>query len=285
MDSLIFHNDRLVSLAECRLSPGQAGLLMGWGVFTTLRIYKGIPFAFERHWARMARDAARLGVPLPYKPGAVRQAVMDVARENGRPESMARVSFIRNEGGLWSESANRPPTDLLIFTRGLVGWPVAQRLKLEPDGVASAGPYSGTKILSWALPSSRNERAHAEGFDEALLQNEKHQIAECSSANFFIVRAGKVATPSLSSGCLPGITREILLEIAPPAGIAIEERDLTEADLDTAEEAFISSTTREVAPVGFISPRWNFDTPGKVTSRLEALFTSAIHAYLSSQSA
>ncbi len=284
MDSLIFHNDRMTPLADCRLSPGQTGLLMGWGVFTTLRIYKGIPFAFERHWTRMARDAGRLGVPLPYKSEAVRQATIDLARANNHPESMARVSFIRNSGGLWAEGPDRPTTDLLIFTRELVHWPASHRLRLEPDGVASAGPYAGTKILSWALPSSRNERAHAEGFDEALLQNEKHQIAECSSANFFLVHAGKVHTPPLSSGCLPGITREILLEIAPPAGINIEERDLTEGDLDTAEEAFISSTTREVAPVGFISPRWNFDTPGKVTSRLESLFTSAISSYLSSHS-
>src|SRR5947207_11884518 len=253
MDSLIFQSDRIVPLAECRLSPGQTGLLMGWGVFTTLRIYKGIPFAFERHWARMARESARLGVPLPYQAHAVRQATMEVARANGRPESMARVTFIRNTGGLWSESADRAPTDLLIFTRELVRWPASNRLQLEPDGVTSAGPYAGTKILSWALPSSRNERAHAAGFDDALLQNERRQIAECSSANFFLVRAGKVLTPPLSSGCLPGITREILLEIAPQAGIEIEERDLTEADLDTAEEAFISSTTRELAPVGFIS--------------------------------
>lgn len=281
MDPLIFHNDRIVSLGESRLSPGQAGLFMGWGVFTTLRIYRGIPFAFERHWARMARDAARLAVPMPYQPQAVRRAVMELASRNRRPESVARVTFIRNTGGYWAEAADRPPTDLVIFTRELVRWPLASRLRLEPDGVSSTGPYAGTKNLSWALPISRHERAQADGFDDALLENEKGQIAECSSANFFLLRAGKIQTPPLSSGCLPGITREILMEIAPPAGIDIKEKELTEADLDSAEEAFISSSTREVAPVGFISPRWSFYTPGKVTRRLETLFTSAIEAYLS----
>ena len=253
---------------------------MGWGVCTTLRIYQGISFAFERHWARMARDAARLAVPMPYQPQAVRQAVIELASRNRRAESVARVTFIRNTGGYWAEAADRPPTDLVIFTRELVRWPSANRLRLETDGVSSTGPYAGTKNLSWALPISRHERAQADGFDDALLKNEKGQIAECSSANFFLVRAGKLQTPPLSSGCLPGITREILLEIAPPAGFDIEEKDLTEADLDSAEEAFISSSTREVAPVGFVSPRWSFDTPGKVTSRLETLFTSAIQTYL-----
>jgi branched-chain amino acid aminotransferase len=285
MDPLIFHNDRIVSLGEARLSPGQAGLFMGWGVFTTLRIYRGIPFAFERHWRRCARDAARLAVPMPYQPQAVRRAVMELACANGRAESVARVTFIRNTGGYWAEAADRPPTDLLIFTRELVRWPAASRLRLERDGVSSTGPYAGTKNLSWALPISRHERAQAEGFDDALLENEKGQIAECTSANFFLVRAGKVATPPLTSGCLPGITREVLLERAPSAGIEIEEKELIEADLDTAEEVFIGSSTREVAPVGFISPRWNFDTPGKITSRLETLFTSAIQDYLSEQMA
>jgi len=208
---------------------------------------------------------------------------MELASRNGRAESVARVTFIRNTGGYWAEAADRPPTDLVIFTRELVRWPPASRLRLEPDGVTSTGPYAGTKNLSWALPISRHERAHNDGFDDALLDNEKGYIAECSSANFFLVRAGKVQTPPLSSGCLPGITREILLEIAPPAGIDIEEKELTEADLESAEEAFISSSTREVAPVGFISPRWSFSTPGKVTSRLQALFMSAIQAYLSQQ--
>jgi branched-chain amino acid aminotransferase len=280
MDSLIFHNDRIAPLGEVRLSPGQVGLLTGWGVFTTLRIYRGVPFAFERHWARMARDAARLEIPLPYEQMAVRQAVVELARANHRPEGVARLSLVKNQGGLWAQADDLPPTDLLIFTRELVAWPVAHRLQVQPMGIFSAGRYAGAKMLSWVPHAAVLERAHAEGYDDALLLNEKEQLAECTSANVFLVREGKVLTPPLSSGCLAGITREILFEIAPQAGIELREQDLSLGDLSAADEVFISSTTREVAAVGTISPDWNYPAPGRIARALEEAFQDYIHAYL-----
>jgi branched-chain amino acid aminotransferase len=280
MDSLVFHNDHIVPLKEVHLSPGQVGLLTGWGVFTTLRIYRGVPFAFERHWARMTRDAVRLEISLPYEQTTVRQAVVELARANRHPESVARMCFVKNQGGLWSQSEDLPPTDLLIFTRELVAWPAAHRLQVQPMGIFSAGHYAGAKMLSWVPHAAVLERAHAEGYDDALLLNEKGQLAECTSANVFLVREGKVLTPPLSSGCLAGITREILFEIAPRAGIALREQDLTLDDLSSADEVFISSTTREVAPVGTISPDWNYPAPGKAARALEKAFQDYIRAYL-----
>ena len=225
MDPLIFHNDRITPLQEARLSPGQVGLLMGWGVFTTLRIYRGQPFAFERHWARMGRDAARLSVPFDYEEERVREAIVNLARANQRPEGMARVSFVRNKGGLWEQADDHPPADLLVFTHELVPWPAGHRLRVQPMAIFSAGHYAGAKMLSWVPHAAALERAHAEGFDEFLLLNEKGGIAECSSANVFLVRDGRALTPPLASGCLPGVTREILLEIAPKVGIDVAEHD------------------------------------------------------------
>lgn len=280
MDPLIFHNDRIVAFREARLSPGQVGLLTGWGVFTTLRVYQGIPFAFERHWARMERDAARLGVPICYDQAAVRKATVELIKANRRPESMARISFVRNSGGLWSEAGNRPPSDLLIFTRKLVDWPATQKLKFVREGIFAGGQYAGAKMLSWVSHAGVLEQAHNEGFDDALLGNEKGHLAECTSANIFLVREGEVITPPLASGCLAGITREILLEIAPRAGIQLVEEDLDEAALSTATEVFISSTTREVAAVESVSPDWTFQAPGKITLLLETAFTKYIQSYL-----
>jgi len=126
MDRLVFHNDRIAPLDEVRLSPGQSGLLMGWGVFTTARLYHGVPFAFECHWARMAHDAMRLG----YEEQPVHQAIIDLARANRRGEGMARVVFVKNRGGLWAQTDGLPPTDLLVLTRELVARPTAHRLRL-----------------------------------------------------------------------------------------------------------------------------------------------------------
>jgi len=151
MDTLIFHNDRIIPLPEARLSPGQMGLLMGWGVFTTLRVYEGKPFAFERHWARMSHDAQRLGMTLGREQREVRQAVSRLAEANHRPEGVARVSFVKNRGGLWAQADDGPETDLLIFTRQLVQWPAVHRLKLQQHAIYSEGGWPAPRCC----PGSR----------------------------------------------------------------------------------------------------------------------------------
>ncbi len=284
MDSLIFHNDRILPLQDAHLSPGQIGLLMGWGIFTTVRIYRGVPFAFERHWARMSRDAALLGVSMCYEQRHVRQAIIDLARANQHPESMARVSLVKNKGGLWAQAGDRPDTDLLVFTRELVAWPAAERLRIEPHGIIAAGPYAGAKMLSWVSHAAVLEKAHAAGCDDALLLNERDQLAECTSANIFLVRKGEVVTPPLSSGCLAGITREVLFEIAPRVGVPLREQELTLSDLDSAEEVFISSTTREAAAIGVIDPKWKYPAPGRITAKIEKAFQEYVGQYLGAKS-
>lgn len=278
MDSLIFHNDRILPLDEARLSPGQTGLLMGWGVFTTLRLYRGAPFQFHRHWERMARDAARLDVPLAGDREAVRERVVELAAANRRSEGAARLSFIRNAGGAWS-GGSAVATDVLIFTAKLPVWPATQRLELGPKAAFSRGPFAGAKMLSWAPNSILLERARSGGFDDILLLNERGHLTECTSANIFVVHHGRVLTPPLESGCLPGVTRAILLELAAAAGVEIAQADLNPDDLSTADEVFISSTTREVAPVSHISPSWNYEAPGKITNRLDRAFKDYIESH------
>ena len=278
MDALIFQNDRIIALEEAQLSPGQTGLLMGWGVFTTLRIYEGRPFAFDRHWARMSHDADRLGMKLAHEQESVRLAIIRLAEANHRPEGMARVSFVKNHGGLWGQAGSRSETDLLIFTRELARWPAVHRLKVQPNAIYSASWLAGAKMLSWVQNVALLEQAHAEGFDDVLLLNERGQIAECTSANFFLVRGREVLTPPLSSGCLPGITRDILLEVVPRAGFELFEEDLTLDDLSAATEVFISSTTREVAAVGSINPQWVFNAPGKTTVTIAQAFKDYVRS-------
>jgi len=282
MDDLVFHNGRIIPLSEARLSPGQMGLLLGWGVFTTLRIYAGRAFAFDRHWARMSHDAARLGMDLGHDEASVRQTVSRLAEANDRREGMARVSFVKNRGGLWAQAGERPETDLLIFTRELVQWPAIHRLKVQPHALYSATRLAGAKMLSWAQNAALLEQAHAEGFDDVLLLNESGHLAECTSANVFLVRDNTVMTPPLSAGCLPGVTRDVLLEIVPRADFELCEQDLTPRDLDSAAEVFISSTTREVAAVGSIHPDWRYPAPGKVTAVIEVAFKEYVRSHLKS---
>lgn len=280
MDRLILHNDRVIPLSDARLSPGQAGFMAGWGVFTTLRIYRGSPFEFHRHWGRMTRDAARLGIEMMYGKSDVASGVVELARANNRPEGMARVWFVRNQGGLWADEVPRPATDMLVFTRDLVPWPAEHRLLVVPHAIYSAGVLAGAKMLSWAQNSLLAERARRQGYDDALLLNERGELAECTSANVFLVIGGKVLTPPLASGCLAGVTRDVLFEIAPRAGIELLEQPLTPEDLARAEEVFISSTTREVAGVGFVGPAQGAEMKWKVPGRITAALESAFQRYV-----
>jgi branched-chain amino acid aminotransferase len=280
MDSLIYHTDRIIPLAEARLSPGQMGLLMGWGVFTTLRIYEGVPFAFDRHWGRMSHDASRLGITLHYRQEAVWEAMVNLAAANHRSEGAGRLSFVKNQGGMWADAPGLPDTDLLIFTRELAVWPPTHKLVLIPNAIFSKGRLAGAKMLSWVHNAGTLERVHGEGFDDALLLDEQGHLAECTSANIFLVRDGQVLTPPLASGCLPGITRETLREVIPAAGFKLIEQGLTPDDLHSAEEVFISSTTREVAAVESIQPHWKYPAPGKITGEIAWAFRKHVKTHL-----
>ena len=247
-----------------------------------MRVYEGKPFAFDRHWARMSHDAERLGMSLGQEQEAVRQSVSKLAAANGRPEGMARVSFVKNRGGLWAEVGDSPETDLIIFTRQLVEWPAVHRLKLQQHALYSATHLAGAKMLSWVQNAGLLEKAHAEGFDDVLLLNESGHLAECTSANIFLVRENRVLTPPLASGCLPGVTRDVLREVVPQAGFELSEQILTPDDLASASEVFISSTTREVAAVGSIDAQWRFEAPGKITTTIEASFREYVRTLLRS---
>ena len=125
------------------------------------------------------------------------------------------------------------------------------------------------------------EEAHARGCDEVLLLNERGEVSECTSANVFIARNGEVLTPPLDSGCLPGVTREILLEMAPAGGIAIREETLRLEDLMAADEVFITSTTRNLLPVVSIEGH-SLSHRNQVREALGAAFERGVDQYTDS---
>jgi branched-chain amino acid aminotransferase len=223
--------------------------MSGWGVFSTIRVLDGTLFAYDRHYARMKKDAEALRVPFPPDPGYIEQRLLRLIRANGARNASLRVIIVRNGGGIWEGPAIAREFDLVAFTTDLNNWGDGVRLRVVQNARFAANPFSGAKILSWAQNLVWYEEAHERGYDEAILLNERGEVAECTSANIFAARGSEVWTPPLTSGCLPGITREVLLgEITVP-GITIGERDMKLADLEKADEVFITSTTRSLLPV------------------------------------
>ena len=249
MHAYVLYNDQIVRAADAILRPGQLGLLSGWGVFTTVRIFEGVPFAFARHWQRMERDAALLHIDLRFNDDDVEADLIKLAAANDAPESTLRLCVFRSEGGFWAGPGSGNASDLVAMTNDLQHWKDSVALGVSENARFAASPFAGTKTLSWAHNLTLVEAARAEGFDETILLNERGEAAECTSANLFAVLDGMTYTPPLSSGPLPGVTRALLLEEIDIAEAPVEERVLTLGDLFDADEVFITSTTRELLPV------------------------------------
>jgi branched-chain amino acid aminotransferase len=281
----IVHNDKLVPIEQVRLSPGQAGLLSGWGLFTTLRIYDGILFAFERHWKRLEKDAARTRLPFPFDAEKVREQLAALMHANQVKEGTARIYCIYNKVGFWQSDEPFPAVDLILYSAGLPEYREPARLAVGQQGRHAASPLAGVKVTSWLNSVWHLHEAQRRGFDEVVLLNERGEVAECTAANVFAVQAGQVLTPPLSSGCLEGVTRAILLEIGKDAGVTIEERTLRPEDLFAANEVFISSTNRSVLGVGQIESHTLAAAPGPVTGKLEKAFSAYVAEYLARHAA
>ncbi|MBI4875591.1 MAG: aminotransferase class IV family protein [Acidobacteria bacterium] len=249
MHQFLLHNGRILEANAAVLAPGQVGLLSGWGVFSTIRVSDGVLFAWERHWNRMRRDAELLHVPFPADSGPVHESLLRLIVANQAPNATLRLVVIRNRGGVWEGPGLDRDYDLVAFTTKVKDWGRNVRLALQPQGRHSGCPFAGTKMLSWSFNLIWLEQAHGRGFDEALLLNERGEVSECTSANVFAAYGCRVLTPPLSSGCLPGVTRELLLEETRVAGYEIAEENLRPEDLERADEVFITSTTRELLPV------------------------------------
>ena len=278
--SNIFHNDRLLPIEKMRLSAGQAGLLCGWGIFTTIRISRGEAFAYERHWRRLEKDAAIIRLPMPYTAARVRVHLHEVIRANKVVDGCARIYLVYNSVGFWQSDEQRPQVDLIIYSAPQPEFRETIRLALREHGRHAASPLAGVKSTSWLPNVWAVAEAQKDGFDEVVLLNERGEVAECTAANIFAVKNGKVYTPPLNSGCLEGVTRGILFEIAPEAGVAVIEQALRPDDLYSSDEVFISSTNRNLLGVGEIAGHAIATATGPVTRQLDQLFDAHVAEYV-----
>jgi branched-chain amino acid aminotransferase len=245
----VLHNDQIQLVTDLSLSPGQVGLLAGWGVFSTLRVADGVLFEWDRHWARIQRDAAAFHVALPHDSDTVRRKLVELVEANQAPHCTLRLVIVRNGGGMWAGPSNGRESDLIALTADSKDWGEGVNLAYVREARHAACQFTGTKILSWAMNLTWLESAQQRGFDEVILLNERGEVAECTSANIFIANGNEVWTPPLSSGCLPGITRQVILHEIETPGIRVGEKALLPGDLEHADEVFITSTTRDLLPV------------------------------------
>jgi branched-chain amino acid aminotransferase len=289
MHRFLLHNGEIRESSEPLASFGQVGLLSGWGVFSTIRIYDGVLFEWERHWARMASDARRLRVPFPTNRDEVAEDLSRLIEANDARNATMRIAVVRNRGGIWEGPVSRE-FDIVALTTAVYPWREnllggdGVKLGLVPHGRHAANEFAGAKILSWAQNLVLYERAHEQGYDEVVLLNERGEVAECTSGNIFAAFGSRVFTPPLSSGCLPGITRAVLLEEIRVPEFQVQERVLVPSDLESADEVLITSTTRELLPVASIEGLKIRRGHGAADRLLEA-FAARVRSYVAEKRA
>jgi branched-chain amino acid aminotransferase len=277
----VFHNDEVKPVEKIRWSPGQAGLICGWGLFTTVRIVRGEAFAYERHWRRLEKDAALTRLPLAHTGAKVRVMLQEVIRANQVKDGCARIYLVWNTVGGWRSDEKMPDVDLVITTADLPHYPDVMRLTVREHGRHASSPLAGVKTISWLDSVWAVAEAQRAGFDEVVLLNERGEVSECTAANIFAAKGEKVITPPLSSGCLEGVTRGILMEIASEAGTSVVEQTLRLEDLYGADEVFVTSTNRNAIGVKEIDGHTIGDgAMGPITRKLDEAFEEYMKEYV-----
>ena len=279
MHANLLYNEDVCPNTTAHISPGQVGFMNGWGVFTTIRVYGGVMFAWERHWARMVKDARTMHVPMPESAQWLESKLYKLIAANQAVEATLRVAIIRNKGGMFETPNVEREFDLVAFTRDVAHWGTGVKLGVVPQGRHAANEFAGTKITSWSQNLTWYEQAHNRGLDEMVLLNERNEVSECTSANIFLVFDKRVYTPQLqSSGCLAGITRNVLLNDIQIPGLEISEHVLWIGDLQNADEIFITSTTREIMPVESIEGI-SISRQRTIIPKIQAAFTEYHREY------
>ena len=280
MHPYLLHNDEIRAARDSVIAPGQVGFLNGWGVFTTIRVYNGVMFAWERHWARLCRDAAKMYVPMPEQSAWLEAQLYRLIDANRAIEATLRVAIVRNKGGMFEGPDIERDFDVIAFTRDVADWGDAVKLGIVSQARHAANEFAGVKFISWAQNLAWYEQAHRRGLDEMVLLNERNEVSECTSANIFTVFGDRVFTPGLrTSGCLAGITRDVLLNDIHIPGVEIGEHVLLPADLQSADEVFITSTTREILPVKSIEGL-SIKMGRSMIPRLQEAFTAYHQTYI-----
>lgn len=270
----VWLDGRTVALEAAGVSVLDHGLTVGDGVFETLRVYRGTAFAWTRHLARLRRSADALGLEVPADE-VLRSAADAVLAADGITEGRLRITVTGGIAPPGSGRGNGPHTAIVVAAP-LEPPAETTRVATVPWTRNESDACAGIKTTSYAANVRALARAEAAGASEALFANTAGNLCEGTGSNVFVVRAGTAFTPPASAGCLLGVTRDLVVALGTEIGVAVVEADLPFGDLLTADEAFLTSTTREVQAIAAVDDTVLPGAPGAVTARFAAAFRDLV---------
>lgn len=281
MTAMVNVNGQIFGEGDAVISVFDHGFLYGEGVYETLRTYNGLLFLYDGHVRRLRNSARMMELAIPFTDEELNRhisATIDATKLGGK-EAYVRVLVTRGVGELGYDLKATPRPSWVIIVKPLVepsseiyehGCKVAL-VDIVRNHPRSVNPMiKSNNLMNQALAA---QQAIQRGAFDAVMRNNRGELTECATSNLFIVRNDIVLTPPLECGLLPGITREHLFEVGRNAGIGVREQVLRDDDLFGADEAFLTSTTREVVPIVAVDERTiGNGNPGPFTRRLLQAF-------------
>ncbi|GAA2437302.1 aminodeoxychorismate lyase [Actinomadura vinacea] len=264
----IWLNGELLDPDRARVSVYDHGMLVGDGIFETVKVTNGEPFALTRHLRRLARSAAGLGLPEPDHDALAHGTLEVLAAAPKWPLARIRITYTSGVGPLGSDRGSTGPT-VSIIAAEQKPFPATADVTVVPWPRNERGALSGLKTTSYAENALALAYAKERGGGEAIFGNLAGNLCEGTGSNIFVVRGGRLVTPPLPAGCLAGVTRALVLEWS-----GAEEEDLPLEDLYRAEEAFLTSTTRDVQPIRAVDGTVLPTAPGPVTTKVMEVFAA-----------
>jgi branched-chain amino acid aminotransferase len=265
-----FVNGRFVPVGEAMISALDRGFTYGDGLFETMRLAGGTLFRWSAHMERLERGTAFLGIRLPMARESLRETASALVKENRMTEGVLRLVVSRGVGARgYSPRGAESPT-VAITVHSLPERPGALRLRTSSYRLLAGDPLLQHKTCNKLLQVMARQEAEREGFDEALLLNNRDEVVTATSANLFWISGDAVRTAPVEAGALPGITKGILREICAAAGIEYVEGAITRQELATSAGVFLTSTTLGMIPVAAVDGR-RYDTP-KILHRLKEAY-------------
>jgi len=262
----VWVNGELVGAETATVSVFDHGLTVGDGVFETCKVVGGVPFALTRHLDRLVLSARGLGLPDPDL-RTVRRAVAETLAATGDlTEARLRITYTGGTSPLGSGRGDSGPT-LYVATAPLRGWAPTEAVVTVPWTRNERAATAGLKTTSYADNVIALAYAEERGASEAIFGNTAGELCEGTGSNVFVVLDGRLVTPPLSSGCLAGVNRALVLE-----WYGAEERSLLLAVLAAADEVFLTSSTRDVQPVHSVDGRSLDGVPGPITRQVQKVF-------------
>jgi len=282
---MISLNGELISANEACVSPFDLGLTVGLGVFETMAAYDGKVFAYDLHHARLIKSAEVFALPVPER-SLITAAITEVIDANHCHQGRYRIR-VTLSGGVNQLGGGSEQGDVMVTARPADSASGASitlaKLAWVPFVINERAATAGVKSTSYADHVLAYRHALNAGADEALMLNTQGHLAEGSMSNVFVVKDGVVQTPSLASGCLPGVTRQLVIALCADLDLPIKECQLGEQDIDSADEIFLTSSLREIQAAALLGTeaRATEAVTGEVTVRLAEAYAEMIRKELS----